>query len=187
MNDADDMILNDYRGWLRATASRLMSDPALIDDLAQEGWIAMWRALRDYRPEKGALPAWLTQHAMWRMLDCARDKAWLGRPPRNMGSSKVRDVAEYAAADDATVWDRIQSVDVADDLLIAYHRGEIADAVTHLTPQQRRYVYLRFWRGYQRPDMVAEFGYDPTALWNSARNGAKLKLRESLAHLAGVS
>ena len=59
--------------------------------------------------------------------------------------------------------------------------GEIYDAIASLTPAQRKYVYARFWHGMTTAEMKAEvFGYDPSALWNSAKNGAKRKLAEQL-------
>jgi len=176
-------VLEEYRGWLRKVAIGLVG-ANLVEDLAQEGWIAMWRALRSHDPAKGALPAWLTLNAFYRMCDCARDEAWLGRPRRHLGRGKLADATEYATADDVAVWDRLTAADLADDLMWGYHTGQILAAINRLSPQQRRYVYLRFFRGYRYPDLVEAFGYDPQGLWSSPKNGARGKLRAELAELA---
>jgi DNA-directed RNA polymerase specialized sigma24 family protein len=176
-------ILGHYRGWLQKVAVGLIADPDLQQDLAQEGWIAMWRAFHDFDDTRGALPAWLTSKALWRMRDCARDKAWLGRPPRHQGRVRVLDAVEYPASD-TPIWDVLQAADLFDGLELAYHRGEILAAIARLPTAQRWYVYLRFWRGYQHPQLVDTFGYDPHALWSNPRHGAKIKLRQALQRLS---
>lgn len=179
---AADTTLETYRGWLRSVAAT-MTSPYLVEDLAQEGWIAMWRALQTFDPAKGALPAWLTRKALWRMRTCIADQAWLGRPARHLGRGAIRDTTEYPSSDDP-VWERLAADDAMDGVLWAYHRGEVLAAVAQLSPAQRRYVYLRFWRGLRDCDMVQEFGYDPHALWTSTKNGARQKLRDSLIRLS---
>jgi RNA polymerase sigma factor (sigma-70 family) len=178
-----DQVLGQYRGWLRAVAAGLLTDVELRQDLCQEGWIAMWRALSTFDPAKGALSAWLTYRAYRRMLDCARDRAWLGRPARHQGRTAVRAVTELPAASDAEIWERLTTTDALDGVILAYHRGAILDAVNRLSPAQRRYVYARFWQGMGTAELTAEFGYDPHALWSSPRNGARGKLRRDLQAL----
>jgi DNA-directed RNA polymerase specialized sigma24 family protein len=67
--------LDDYHNWLYRTAADLLPggfyDPE-IDDLVQEGRIAMWRAYEKYDDCKGTLAPWLTNAARMRM----RDLAW---------------------------------------------------------------------------------------------------------------
>ena len=68
--------------------------------------------------------------------------------------------------------------------MLAYHRGEIAQALDGLTEAQRRYVLLRFWENASTPELKQAFGYDPKALWSrSGRSAAREALAESLAHL----
>ena len=71
-----------------------------------------------------------------------------------------------------------------DSAIMAHHHGEIHCAVDELTPQQRKYVKARFWLDMNTTELRSEvFGYDPSSLWNSCRNGAKGKLANKLAHL----
>jgi RNA polymerase sigma factor (sigma-70 family) len=176
-------LLAQYRGWLCAVAAGLVQDSQQREELAQEGWIAMWRAAQVFDESKGALPAWLTQHALWRMRDRSRDQRWTGRPDRRMGRSPVVGVVEYPRSDHL-LWESLEAVDAMEGVMWAYHRGAILDAISRLTPGQRKYVYLRFWCGFRGPDMVAAFGYDPHGLWSSPTNGARKKLRASLYRLA---
>lgn len=146
----------------------------------------MWRALKTFDSTRGALPAWLTYKAINRMYTCITSRAWLGRPARKMGQTPVIAMAEVSVPFDSFLWEILIAPDIIDDVILAYHHGEILAAINALSPAQQRYVYLRFWGGYTKPDMIAEFGYDPQGLWSSPRNGAKKKLREKLRHLVEV-
>lgn len=165
-----DELLPEYRGWLQKVAGTMIGfgDPGL-DDLVQEGYIAMWRALKSYEPSRGSLPSWLTAKARWRMLEVVQR------------TKHVRFVELDEAPEEA-----LAAPDLLDSLELAYHNGEIAEAISGLTPAQRRYVLARFWLGLSGNEMrqLGVFAYDPSALWNSKVNGARWKLQASLRHLA---
>lgn len=78
----------------------------------------------------------------------------------------------------------LSTADLTDSISLAYHRGEITRALDSLTLAQKKYVVLRFWCGYQSTDLTQVFGYDPKGLWDNKSSGARVKLREALAHLA---
>jgi DNA-directed RNA polymerase specialized sigma24 family protein len=76
------MELDDYHNWLYKTAAGMLSggyyDPDL-DDLVQEGRIAMWKAYEKYDDCKGTLAPWLTNAARMRMKDVAHGHGrWTG-------------------------------------------------------------------------------------------------------------
>ena len=185
MNQGD--TLTGYKPWLYKTAQGLLSPQSQeVDDLVQEGYIAMWRAMKTFDPGNGALPAWLTSKARWRMTEVVTKGNWSGQPSRQHGRNSAATPAALSL--DADRGDGIALADllpgeeaITDSVLTAYHHGEIYDAIASLTPAQRKYVYARFWHGMTTAEMKAEvFGYDPSALWNSAKNGAKRKLAEQL-------
>lgn len=186
--------LADYDAWLHARAHQMLpSTDHRHDDLVQEGRIAMWRAHADYDPAKGALPAWLTRHATWHMREVlSRGGTWTGRPPRPSTSRipiRVRSIESldaHLAPDDGGPADDAAAgtvPDIAERAMAAYHQGEISEAMALLSTAQRRYVRLRFVDGMKTAELKTAFGYDPSALWNSAKNGAKYKLRRELSHL----
>lgn len=72
--------------------------------------------------------------------------------------------------------------DLLEDILSAYHNGEISDALSSLTPNERKYVNLRFWEGLTHTELTDAFGYNPGAIWTQA----KKKLKPKLEHLIGV-
>lgn len=168
--------LSPYEAWLHHRAHQMVQATTLLpngedhDDLVQRGLVAMWHALESFDPDKGALPAWLTFKAGGAMKDAlrVRDKHRVGLP---------LELLPEDADEILFIPDLLAGVE------LAYHRGEIAKALAQLTPKQQEYVRLRFWEGAGTQELTAHFGYDPSSLWNSKKNGAKYKLQAALSHL----
>lgn len=125
----------------------------------------MWKAYQCYDPQRGPMEMWIKASARWRMKDVI---------------GKRMSIVEDAEDDLA----ELDMMFVVDGIENAYHEGEIVAAINSLTPAQREYVYRRFWLGQTERDMKVYFGYTPTGLWHSTKNGARMKLRKELAHLA---
>lgn len=187
------VVLGSYEAWLHRRAGQLLphSHPD-HDDLVQEGRIAMWRALEKADEGLGALPEWLTSHASWRMKDIVAKRGWLGMPPRRHGRTPLDAVQPeelYLSdllGDTEGVVRMLAAAELPSAVELAYHQREIVAALRDLTPRQRQYVVMRFWYDYGLPVMREVFGYDPSGLWSSPKNGAKKKLRHRLAHLASA-
>lgn len=159
-------LLKEYRPWLLKVAAG-MTSPDRVDDLAQEGYIALWKAIKTW-DGKTPLDYWAKFKARGRMIEMVTVR-W-----------KTAKEAQYVPADDDWF---AQALTVSlDGIELAYHEGEILQALNQLTPREREYVYLRFWRGLQKPQLVGHFGYEPNGLWRTAR----AKLQVSLAHLGPV-
>lgn len=183
-------LLQGYRGWLYTVANHLGGD---VDDLVQEGYIAMWRALGTYDPAKGALPTWLTGAARMRMNDVARGH---GRPTGHVGivaspgsrrdSRDARPAATGTAHLDALAPGALAEVEnrvavwLEDGLALAYHRGQIARALSALTEEQKTYVVLRFWHQMSETEIKPHVQGNVVHLWR----GARQTLRDHLQHLA---
>ena len=182
----DDEILRPYLPWLRTVAGNLLGfDSPGIQDLMQEGYIEMWKALKRYDAKAGPLDYWLKFKASNRMKTIAiRAHDHPEREPAYLDEPVYSDPAATVSLGDLI--EDLGASELLDKIDIAYHHGEIAAAIDRLSPQQKRYVIARFWLGLTGNEMIqlGVFGYDPSALWNSPRNGARLKLRQELAHLA---
>lgn len=128
-------ILMRYRGWLIKTARLIApSRPNEWQDLAQEGWVAMWRALKGYDPSRGAEASWLTRAAHSRMVEVHKRQTWTGTP---MARGHIR---EPPAVPVDTDWDWTHDAYIEkayDDVWTAYHQGQIADALSRLDPSAR--------------------------------------------------
>lgn len=188
-------VLADYHRWLFAVARDLAWTPSDVDDIAQEGRIAMWRALRTFEGDKGSLPSWLTTAARMRMRDVAR-----GRP--STGHEAVRAHNEPAVAvsldsmEEEGEAERVFNlIDTYDYVETAYHKGVIAKALETLSVKQREYVLLRFFAGLETTSMapatMALRAQYPVLgrrdLWsNTHGTGAKQRLAEALRELEMV-
>lgn len=165
MNERD--LLESYRPWLRKVAVR-MTTPDLAEDLAQEGWIAIWRAV-DLWDGRAPLDWWLKRKAHGRMITCvARD--W----------KTAKATQDVPTPDEDLLWEQL-TVDLG-RVELAYHQGTLYAALAALTPREREYVFLRFWCGWKAPQMREHFGYEPNGLWRTS----KIKLTESLAPLEAL-
>lgn len=165
-------LLRQYKRYLLKIAWDYVSTAEDAQELAQEGWIAMWEAHRDWTEQKGVpLHTHIKNKARWRMTEVARRGTYTGRSSSNFsGAKKARKLeVPLESQDPATEQD-------VDSILMAYHTGEIVDAINSLPPKQRQQVYDRFWRGC----------YDPhNANW--WYRGARGKLRERLGHLTDTT
>lgn len=184
-----DDLLKDYESWLHKRAYQLNSVSERHEDVVQEGRIAMWQAYKKYKPGKGALPSWLTQHATWHMKEViSRGGTWTGKPKKETTSRVPVRVTDVHSVDFTEAREGLSGSvsDHSGESGMAYHRGEVREALDGLTEAQRLYVKRRFGAEMRDKELKGEFGYDPSALWNSKKNGAKYKLREKLAHLKGI-
>jgi RNA polymerase sigma factor (sigma-70 family) len=162
-------LLERYRPWLFGTARGLLGGRLGrqgVEDLAQEGWIAMWRVLRGDYGTREVTDYWLHFNARRRMTQVVRN--WFD-------AKKQR---QFIWADDVTRIVELTSHLGAVEL--AYHQGEIYEAIGALPEDHRRYIVLRFWGGLTETMLVEHLGPRPHDVWPAARK----RLAPVLQHLA---
>lgn len=195
------LVLGDYRRWLLAVANRMITSARAdvdyegrVQELAQEGYIAMWRALDTYDPDKGAMPSWLTRAAEMRMRDVMGKGQRFGHIRSTNGNTHATkrrpgDTRPVATGEDHLDslspgdLDRLEqkiAVWLEDGLALAYHRGAIQRAIGRLTPDEQRYVVLRFWHGKTNPEIDPHVEGNVVHIWRTARG----KLAQDLRKLA---
>jgi RNA polymerase sigma factor (sigma-70 family) len=151
-------ILNELRPFLVRQAKRYSSDPGVQQDLAQEGWVAAWRALQKDGTGKNPI-SYARYAAVWKMKDVLRKS--YPEPIDDINISESESVtAEFAE--------------------LAYHHGEIHRALQELSEKQREFLRLRFWEGFSPTEARRVVGHD-------AWKNAKEKLRSRLQHLKEYS
>ena len=186
-------LLRSYRGWLFHTAielAGLKQGGQLVQDLAQEGYIAMWRALDTYEPGAGSLPHWLTKNARWRMSEVLRRGSVFGKPEARGVHTRPESAGAVESSLEALVEagvDWASDVDIAAMLELAYMRGRVNQALDTLSEDQRKYVRLRFWHEmsetqmYQRREVAPDVNV--RGLW-TGKSGARARLENELRRLA---
>lgn len=181
-------ILPDYRGWIWRVVMNVSKDRQTQEDLAQECYYAMWEALKKYDPAKGALPSFLTVSATNRLNRVLKRDAYLGTPGvrghRREAAAVPIDTTPNPTEESGGWIDRQLSTTLG-DVELAYHHGEIMDAIRTLTPKQQRYVYYRFWHQMTNPEIRQIIGGgDPSGHWTHPERGARARLAARLGDLA---
>ena len=165
-------LLLKYRPWLRRVArSMCKSNLSRAEDLAQEGWIAIWRSLPTWNDGAGcSLDTWLKRKAEYAMLDVIRREQTQSRSLCTTIS--YNEVPSIIA-------DIIDPVNALANVEMAYHHGEIAAAISSLPPVQRKYIFLKFWAGMDHKGITEAMGYSPS----TPRRTSIKQLTRKLAHL----
>jgi DNA-directed RNA polymerase specialized sigma24 family protein len=156
----------DFEVWLHREAYRVGGDFVPHDDLVQEGRIEMWRTLERRGPHAG----FMTQDAARRMREIARSGAREFGNEGKRGPGSVRDAISFDLIERPV---EPEQADLADQLVLAYHRGEIRQAIDALPPRQRAAAIKLLTDGV----LTAQ----ERAAWVDARR----KLQAELAHLKG--
>lgn len=184
-------FLGRFRPWLHYVANRFAEGTDLQpEDLAQEGWIALWRAVRDYGKTD---ERYLHVTARNRMRLIAG-----GRPPLGSGARRgprteptIVDSLDraYDKAADGWMDDPLlvaTAVDMLDGVEAAYHDGEIAQALAALPFGHRQYVVARFWLGMTDVEIAAMQERDKRDVGRTWKRTIRPKLAERLGHLAAA-
>lgn len=182
-------LLRQYRPKLRRMAARMtLQFPDRTEDLAQEGWIALWQATRTYNEREGVtLDYWLTRNAHDRMrvmirhwtAQCrdARKTELAGDPWEKIEAYSAEHTSEFTGKASDVIW--VEMLTDLGGIETAYHYGEIAHAMAELTDRQREYIYFRYCRGYDAQALTEHFGYPPKTIGQQVRKN----LAKSLSHL----
>lgn len=152
-------------GWLFFTAKKFRSNYHAVEDLAQEGAIAMWKAFENF-DGRGEILGWMRKNALWKMMDLI-----------NASDRMPSDLRELATDGESLLWDHL-SVD-GPDTPLSIHFGEVNQAVMNLTPWEHKYIKMRFWDEATTKEMQSVLGSGCHSAWRRA----KLKLHRQLRHL----
>ncbi len=143
-----------------AVVRRLVGDPDLAEDIAQEVWIQIFRALPSYRGES-QFGTWAHRIAVNRTLNALR---------RTRRLMKIE-------------------TDITEDTVVVEHGSEramlaasIGAAAAQLSPGARTVFLLHDVEGYTHEEIAAELGITPGGS-KSQLFKARAKLRRLLAHL----
>ena len=137
-----------------------------VQDLAQEGWIAIWREVT----EKNILADGLLKlaainkmknYTRWHLQECRDERNTMY--PGLMQTEDGYDIIPAIEMDLTEVED-------------AYHDGRILEAVNRLPAKQRAYVIHRFWYGWTKKPLEIYFDQNPNDIWRYAKKNLEREL-----------
>lgn len=152
-----------YAPRIDAVVQRLVGDPDLAADIAQEVWMQIFRALHTYRGD-AQFGTWAHRIAVNRTLNALRKIRRLGK-------------LEVEIEDETAI--------VEDDSDRSFVAASIERAAARLPEGARTVFLLHDVEGYTHEDIAAELGITVGAS-KSQLFKARAKLRRLLAHLVDV-
>ena len=168
------------------SAERSTAD-APYDDIRQELLITLW-TLHGKHGTHDDLRGLATVAMRRRANDVVTRQTWTGYQKNGPRSAPMDPLRRPRESMEQIVeelgYEVFGAVDALDGVELAYHHGEILQALAGLPEEHRRYVELRFWEGRTSKEVAAEMGYQThtVELWWSTK--IRPVLRDRLARLA---
>jgi RNA polymerase sigma-70 factor (ECF subfamily) len=144
--------------WLILRLSRRCADAALVDEVVQDTFLAVWRKPGSFRGT-GSVPAWIWGIGVRRLIDHLR-------------SSRRAARAVDAAAGVAT--------SAEEQVLLGVEYGDLAGALNRLSPELRAVVQATVLDGLTTREAARLLGIPPGTVKTRLMR-AKPQLREALA------
>nr|WP_203634926.1 RNA polymerase sigma factor [Streptomyces sp. SID10815] len=151
-----------YAPWLAARLRGRCADPAMVDDVVQETFLALWRGKAVYR-EDGDVAGWLWRIGARRLVDALRGDGARGRLRQALARLRHRD--------EASAEERVLS---------GVEHGDLAGALTRLSPELRAVLQATVIDGLTTREAAVLLGIPPGTVKTRAMRARK-QLREALA------
>ena len=158
------LLWNQHAAHVDAVVRRLAADPDLAEDIAQEVWIQIFRALPSWRGD-------------------AKFSTWVHRVAINRSLNALRRTKRIAATETAIEEDSAAVEQDADRSMLAQ---TIDEAARQLSPGARTVFLLHDVEGYTHEEIATELGITPGGS-KSQLFKARAKLRRLLAPLVDTS
>ena len=150
-----------HAAWLTARLSRRCADPAIVDEVLQDTFVAAWKGAGRYTGQ-GEAAAWLWGIAIRRLVDAFRR-----RPP-----------ATYALDEQFGELTLVESAE--DRVLLGVEHGDLAGALGRLSPELRAVVQATVLDGLTTREAARLLGV-PAGTVKTRMMRAKRALRKELA------
>ncbi|WP_406437451.1 RNA polymerase sigma factor [Streptomyces sp. NBC_00631] len=157
-----------YAPWLTARLRGRCADPAVVDDVVQETFLAVWRGSARYQEttENGVNPdaaGWLWRIGSRRLVDVARGDGARGRLRQALARLRHRD-----------------EVSAEERVLAGVEHGDLAGALVRLSPELRAVLQATVIDGLTTREAAVLLGIPPGTVKTRAMRARK-QLREELA------
>lgn len=155
-------VMRLYGGIVNGMARRVLADPTLAEEVAQDAFVALWRRPGAFDPERGSLKSFLTSVARNKAIDLVRREESVRRTKQSL-------LAEAGTAPTASAFE--------DDV---HGRATIVTAMQQLPETQREAIALAYFGGRTYRDVAVELGIPEGTAKTRMRDGLT-KLRALLA------
>ena len=148
-----------YGGIVNGMARRVLSDPTLAEEVAQDAFLSLWRRPGAFDPERGTLKTFLTSIARNKAIDLVRKEETLKRTKESL----------------------FQEVKGADSTVSFQHhvddRTEVLAALHQLPAPQREAIVLAYFGGRTYREVAEELSTPEGTVKTRMRDGL-IKLRK---------
>jgi RNA polymerase sigma-70 factor, ECF subfamily len=152
-------------------ARRVVRDPQLAEDIAQEALVEVWRLAPQFDPTKGKAMSWIATIAHRRAIDRVRSEQ----------SRRDREDRVAVAERTDTLGD-----DVSAGLMREATRASVTSCLSCLTETQREVIQLAFYDGRTYVEVAELLGIPLGTAKTRIRDGL-IKLRDAVALAEGLS
>ncbi|TAK68083.1 MAG: sigma-70 family RNA polymerase sigma factor [Actinomycetota bacterium] len=154
-------VFDRMAGKVHGVALRVVRDPGMAEDVAQEAFLDAWRQAASFDPRRGSGAAWLLTIAHRRAVDRVRsEQGGSDRERRSMTAT-----IEYDEVAD-TVEDRLEA-------------ERVRRALVDLTDLQREAISLAYYGGYTQQQVSELLGVPLGTIKTRLRDGL-IRLRDAL-------
>lgn len=157
-----------YGSLVHGMAARVIADPTLAEEVAQDTFLALWRRPGAFDPARGSLQSFLLGVARNKAVDLVRKEQSLRRR------------RDELAAETATKPDFDDSLQASVE-----ERREVSLALARLSEVQREALVLAYFGGRTYKEVAEELGIPEGTAKTRLRDGL-MKLREFLGAREGT-
>lgn len=156
-----EVLYRRHAAWLSLRLSRRCADAAIVEEVLQDTFVAVWKSAHRYQG-KGEAPAWMWGIAVRRLIDAVRR-----RPPAT--------TALEGWVEDLTV---TQSAE--ERVLLGVEHGDLAGALSRLSPELRAVIQATVLDGLTTREASRLLGI-PAGTVKTRMMRARRELRKELA------
>jgi RNA polymerase sigma-70 factor (ECF subfamily) len=160
---AFELLVRRVRPQVVRVAERVVRDPSIAEEVAQEVLTEVWRKADHFDPDRGNVSAWVSTLARRRAVDRVRsEQASRDRDDRIARRSQERDIDV-----------------VADEVETRLEHWQVRNALASLSDRQREAIELAYFGGHTYRDVAQVLGIPEGTAKSRLRDGL-LRLREAL-------
>ncbi len=149
-----------YGPIVNGMARRVLADPSLADEVAQDAFVALWRRPGAFDPARGSLKSFLCTIARNKAIDLVRREEALKRAREALSEESVS----------TTVVDLEEEIG---------ERARVLEALKELSPAQREAIVLAYYGGRTYKGVAVELGVAEGTIKTRMRDGM-MKMRALL-------